>query len=112
MELQTQKQIVEKYGLKDGQMITGIMLKQMAKESQLKIDEVIILLGISETAKYRVRKNEKTKTRVNLKIETEREEKSNIVPPKLFFIFNYVYIIHRDFRFVKKVSDFHDVFSF
>ena len=39
--------------------------------------------------------------------ETEREEKSNIVPPKkMFFIFDYVYIIQQNFDFVKDFSKF------
>lgn len=44
MKLQIQKDIVKTYGLIDGQKISGKLLKQIATEKSLSIEEVITLL--------------------------------------------------------------------
>ena len=74
MKLEMLKKIVKKYQLIDGERITGGLVKQIAKEQNMLVNDVITLLGIAEYNKRRILKNDAITMIINIKENSEREK--------------------------------------
>lgn len=79
MKLKTLQKIIKEYELIDGQIITGGLLKQIAEEQKMLVNEVITLLGIAERNKYKIINQETITMRINIKDNLEREKIKNKV---------------------------------
>lgn len=58
--------IVNKYGMKHGDLIGINELKYISCKECIKIDDVINILGISDTSKYYIKRNSINKTRIKI----------------------------------------------
>lgn len=74
MKFEMLKKIVKKYQLIDGERITGGLVKQIAKEQNMLVNDVITLLGIAEYNKRRILKNDAITMIINIKENSEREK--------------------------------------